>query len=348
VNGGPKRESIGHDDAQMEERIIAALASVSSHIDVPPCPFVPPAEPLSKGRTSRAPRTAVMWAAMVVVIVGLTGTAVIVESRVEDEVVTTAPSGDDDESPVTYDVPLNGTLDAAFLDYVAPINGDHAESAEFVFVNGYAWARAESIRKCLEQGGLPEGVASWTLAVTDWYAFHRSPVQSRLPSLRVIADQGVIAPEGDEVVSRDVSEAVTRCSERDRSKPSRWLRRVVPLQEEFTATVGDVIAMVEAGPSWGHLRRCLTQAEAPENDDRGRPLAHIQDYLDWLGEAAEDDTVSLSDEDGGGLPEARDFVRCATPFYAEVERALAGPRASFVEKHRDELLILQAQFASFA
>jgi hypothetical protein len=45
--------------------------------------------------------------------------------------------------------------------------------------------------------------------------------------------------------------------------------------------------------------------------------------------------------------EAKAFVRCVTPFFAEVERALAGPRAEFVEEHRDELLALQREYETF-
>jgi hypothetical protein len=355
VNDTSERGPSEPEGSPLDDRLIAALTSVSSHIDVTPRAFEPPAarRPRQNADPIRKPMRLVAVAAL---IVGVTGMVVMSRTPADDDVVVTGLLSDEDGPPFGYEAPVDGTFDPKFLDYVAPINGDDGRSAERLFVDGYSRARAKSITDCLEESGLSDAEASWAVAMTDWYSFHESSAQARLPALRTVAEQGLDRPRPG-VVSQNVSSTVDRCRETDASKASRWQRDIEPLQKEFAASVDEVIATVEAGPMWNELRGCLIRSGAPANDENGLPHAHIEGYLDWLSaEQASSSSVgsvppgttASGARDGGGSPASRAFARCAEPFYAAVEMTLAERRDAFVAKHRRELLDLQAEFASFA
>jgi hypothetical protein len=297
-----------------------------------------------------------MWVAVVALVVGLTGTWVMWNGSVRDDVVVAGMSSEDEHSPVEFAAPPAGTIDPRFLHFVAPANGDERQLAERLFIDGSGWARAKTLSGCLERNGLSDTESRWALAMSHWYAGHGSPAEAKLPALRALAEDDLDRPYQD-VMSRKVSATLERCSETDMSKPSRWLRDVEDLQAEYAASVADVIAAVEAGPVWEGVQRCLTDNGAPANGERGAPNRHIEWYIGWIadeqsggtssGNDTEQSTSALS-RDGGASPKSRIFAQCAAPFYAEVERALGQPRELFVAEHRNELLRLQADFASFA
>lgn len=336
MNSTAERGSSGTEGRPIEDRIVTALTSVSSRVDVVPRAFEPVAAARPLARSAGPVRTPLRWVAVTVLVVGVTGTMLLGLGPDRGDVVVTG-SGEDGGSPVAYDAPRDGTVDPKFFDYVAPINGEDGRSAERLFVDGYAWARAKTITGCLKGSGLPEAESSWALAMMDWYLFHGSSTRADLPALRTLAEEGVGRPRPD-VVSHEASSTVTRCIELDTSKASRWRREIERLRLEFAVSVDEVIAEVEAGPMWGEFHRCMTGSGAPAIDDGGVPHGQIDAYLDWLSDQ----------EARGRSPEVKAFVRCATPFYAEVERMLAEPRQVFVAEHREELLELQAEFAVFA
>lgn len=321
-------------DLPIEDRIAKALSAVSSHIDVAPRSFQPVATNRRHVRNGRGP---LGWAAAIALLVGMAGTLVLL-NRSTDPSVTTGSDRMDRDSPVEFESPGGGMLDQRFVDHVAPINGDDGVSAERLFASGYDWARAEAVRPCLKREDLSEAESTWALADTDWYTAHRSPAIVQLPPLWTMAEVGLDSPHREETTSEKVRVAMGRCNERDRSDAGQWQRDIAPLQEAFAGSVTKAIAEVEAGPLWVAARQCLSAAQAPVKENVG-------EYVQWVIDAPE---VKNSRGEKKAGPEAEAFVRCTTEFYEEVERLLEGPRDLFVETHRETLLRLQDEFASFA
>lgn len=349
---GPERGPAGPEGTPFEDRIAEALRSVSSQMDVPPRAFQPPAPCRhgARGRFADPVRSPLRWVAVAALVIGAAGMLAMTPSSINNALVVTDTSEDAD-SPVGYEEPPDGAIDPLFLDYVAPINGDARRLAAGVFDTGYAWARSSAVTACVQRRDLTAGEAQWAVSTADWYAAHGTPAAAGLPALQAIAEGSVESPPPDPA-PRSMREAVESCGRTDKSKASRWKRDVEPLQEEFAGTVGRVVTDVESGPVWDRVQRCLTKAGAGTTNAPG-----IQGYVDRL--AAEQSTGRFTagdrsrtthgaDGDDRVSAASKDFVKCATPFYAEVERGLVEYRESFVKEHRRELVDLQTEFAEFA
>jgi hypothetical protein len=117
------------------------------------------------------------------------------------------------------------------------------------------------------------------------------------------------------------------------------------------------IADVEAGVTWQQAKDCLTKAGAPPFTNALPSLPGIPDgavsseaehafYLDWI--SSTEINIQFSEQrTTSGTPQSRAFADCTEPYFEELQRALQEPRKEFVEEHREELVELQRQFASF-
>ena len=345
---GPERGPSGPEDTPFEDRIAEALRNVSSRMDVPPRAFEPPAPCRHRGHSADPVRAPLRWVAAAALVIGITGLVALTPPSINDDFVVTG--SEDDESPVAYDAPADGSLDGLFLDYVAPINGDDRRRAEGIFIVGYSWARSTTMKDCVHRRGLSEAESPWVVAMADWYAANGSPAEAGLPALQAIAEGGLDRPLQDPA-SFEMRQAVERCDATDKSKASRWKRQVEPLQEEFAETVGRVVAVVESGSVWQRARHCLDDVGAPTTGAPG-----MEGYVAGLAVDGPTGRFGALDrpgskrgaDDGGGSAASKAFAACAMPFYAEVERGLVQPREAFVEEHRDDLVRLQTDFADFA
>jgi hypothetical protein len=157
------------------------------------------------------------------------------------------------------------------------------------------------------------------------------------------------------------------------AKTGRWIRatlmrgkrrsgprchhRVDPRSDAAATVTRPGDDATESTPVWAEAVSCMTAAGAPPDlldQAAAREQRHIDEGGDPMGghgfdvflyEWVSDDSGPHPDDTDYVVPEeAKAFVRCVRPFFAEVERVLAGPRAAFVEEHREELLELQRQF----
>jgi hypothetical protein len=237
------------------------------------------------------------------------------------------------------------------LDYVAPINGDAWNAARLRFDVGVARAEAATVAECVEAKGFP-GAESLRV---DEARFFASGIVANLPALNRLAEHGFTNPSLPVTPEYD---AAFSCSEEDASAATRWERDAENLRSEsfLSEEVPAAIDATESTPVWAEAVSCMTAAGAPPDlldrvaareqrmiEDGGEPRSH--GFEAFLYEWASDDSGPHPDDPDYAVPEeVRTFVRCTTPFFAEVERALAGPRAAFVDEHRDELLQLQREF----
>jgi hypothetical protein len=344
---GPERGPSGPEGTPFEDRIAEALRSVSSQMDVPPRAFHPPAPCRHRGRYVDPVRSPLRWVAVAAMVVGVAGLLALTPSSINNDLVVTDTSEDAD-SPVSYEAPPGGSVDPLFLDYVAPIDGDAHRLAEGVFDTGLAWSTSPTITDCVERRGLLAAEAPWAVSTADWYAANGSPAGSDLPALQAIAEGGVDRPPPDRAPPH-LREAVESCRRADKSTASRWKRDLEPLQAQFAGTVARAVAAVESGPVWPLVQGCLTEFGVPTTGAPG-----IGGYVDRLAvEQPAGPSTALDRSRPTGAEDddderAKDFATCATHFYTAVERELVGPRATFVEKYRNELVELQTEFADFA
>jgi hypothetical protein len=70
-------------------------------------------------------------------------------------------------------------------------------------------------------------------------------------------------------------------------------------------------------------------------------------YLSWLQSVEIKGDFAPEHRPLGGSAESRAVAACLAPFFEQVEKALAEPRAEYIEKHREELVELQREYASF-
>jgi hypothetical protein len=229
-------------------------------------------------------------------------------------------------------------LDPALLDYVYPTSGDADHAARLQFEVGIAQARGEGIADCLADRGYP---GSYSLVVDD--ARDMAGVMGTLPPLSLIAEEGFASGPPPRTPD-EFTEAMTVCRTTDTSKVTAWSERIRKLSFVGVKKTRSIIGAVEATPIWEKARSCVIEAGAPTEPDpvSGPSLsAHI-----WASTADHD--LNAGGESAGPSPEVQAYVRCVRPFYDEVQRRLEKPRRDFVEKHREELLELQAEYATFA
>ena len=105
MNSSSDRGPSGSHGTTLEDRLTAALTSVSSHIDVAPRPFKPPSASRRPCRNTDTVRAPLRWVAVAALIVGVTGMAVIARTPIGDDVVVTGMSSEDAGSPVDYEAP---------------------------------------------------------------------------------------------------------------------------------------------------------------------------------------------------------------------------------------------------
>jgi hypothetical protein len=130
----------------------------------------------------------------------------------------------------------------------------------------------------------------------------------------------------------------------DKSTADAWSERIYKLHFIGVKKTRATIGAVEATPVWEEARACMVEAGAPtETDPHSGPS---MGYHQWASTADTNFIYSAGGEDVGPSPEMQAYVRCVRPFYDEVGRRLEESRRDFVEKHADELLELQAEYAS--
>ena len=244
--------------------------------------------------------------------------------------VSMACSGDDDASG---DQEPRG-LDPALLDYVYPTDGDAGAAARLQFDVGVAQASGEGIADCLADKGYPGSYS----AVVD-YARFLAEAMDTLPPLARFAEEGL--GSGPPPSPQEFMAAMSECRSMDKSKATEWLEKIGKLRFTGVKKTRATIGAVEATSVWEEARACMIEAGAPTepNTESGPAL----DYYLWASTA--DSLFKAGREDAGPSPEVQAYVRCVRPFYDEVERRLEESRGDFVEKHREEILELQAEYA---
>jgi hypothetical protein len=248
-------------------------------------------------------------------------------------IISAACSGDDETSGEQG----QQGLDPMLLDYVYPTNGDAGVAARLQFEVGVAQASGEGIADCLADKGYPGSYS----AVVDHARFWAEAMET-LPPLARIAEEGM--GSGPPQAPQEFMAAMLECRSMDTSKADVWSEEIRKLKfsgsvKKTRATIG----AVEATSVGEEARACMVEAGAPtETDPNSGPSMTF--YM-WASTA--DAMFSGGREDAGPSPEVQAYVRCVRPFYDEVERRLEKPRRDFVEKHRDELLELQAEYATF-
>jgi hypothetical protein len=291
---------------------------------------------------------------VVVVLVALA--AFVTNRSAEQHVDATDGIGEQDEpevGPTTSPVDA-GAIDPMLLDYVAPTNGDAWMAARLRFDVGVARAKAATVAECVEARGFP-GAESLRI---DEARFWASGIVANLPALDRLAERGFTNPP---LPVTPEYEAAFSCSEEDASAATRWQNRVQNLGMFSFEDLPSAIDATEAKPVWAEAVACMTEAGAPTDllekaaaseqrhiDEGGDPMGG-HDFDVFLHEWVDSNNPTGHPDSPGYVvsAEAKAFTRCMTPFFAEVERALAGPRAEFVEQHRDELLVLQREYESF-
>jgi hypothetical protein len=241
-----------------------------------------------------------------------------------------------------------------FLDYIAPTNGDALMAARLRFDVGVARAKAATVAECVKAKGFP-GAESLRI---DEARFWASGILANLPAVHRIAERGFTNPPLEVTPEYD---AAFSCSEEDASAASRWQITAETLFGTFISNqVPSAIDDTESKPVWTEATACMTAAGAPPDleQDAAEEQRHIDEgggrigghgFAVYLIRWVKEYNGSTNPDEPGYVvsPEAKAFARCMAPFFAEVERALAGPRAQFVDEHRDELLALQREYEAF-
>ena len=274
----------------------------------------------------------------------------------DPNVDASATGGGQNESEVgpTTTVAGAGAIDPMLLDYVAPTNGDAWMAAKLRFDVGVARAKAATVAECVEAKGFP---GAESLRIDDARVW-ASGIIMNLPALNRLAERGFANPPLPVTPEYD---AAFSCSEEDVSEATRWQTTAENLGMFIFEDLPAAIDATESKPVWTEAVACMTAAGAPPDllaqaaadeqrhiEEGGDPMGgHGFDV--YLGEWVNEHNRSPHPDFPGYVvsAEAKAFVRCVRPFFAEVERALAGPRAAFVEEHRDELLALQREYEAF-
>ena len=228
------------------------------------------------------------------------------------------------------------SLDPVLLDYMYPTNGDAAEAARLQFDVGVAQASGEGIAECLADKGYPGSYSAVVDDVRFW-----AEAMNTLPPLARIAEEGM--GSGPPRAPQEFMAAKAECQGRDTSKATAWSTKRWKLHFTSVKKTRATIGAVEATPVWEEARACLIEAGAPA--EPGPDSGPSQGYYQWAASA--DALFNGGREDAGPSPDVQAYVRCVRPFYDEVERRLDKPRRDFVEKHREQLLELQAEYAAF-
>jgi hypothetical protein len=244
-------------------------------------------------------------------------------------------------------------LDPLLLDFVAPVDGDDWLAASMHFQVGLAQARAEAIAPCLRERGFP-GQES---ALVTEARYEARINDASLPALDQYAGNGISHARPSELTD-DLSSAMMYCGENDRSDASGWKTSSLDLLGEFRQIVEERLALMESEQGWHDAEACMTDAGAPPFSDGLPDLPEIpadakstapgyQFYVNWVQSIEIQMILGQNTGPPGASEESRALARCLTPFFEEVERSLERPREEFVEEHREELVELQRQFASF-
>jgi len=239
-----------------------------------------------------------------------------------------------------------GNLDPVLLDYVAPVEGDSWQAAIVHFNVGIARAKSPAVAKCLLSQGSPADEST----LVEGAKFDAKLVGSLLPPLDFIAKNGVTRSEPSQL--RSEREAINVvCPHIDSPRASKWTDAALELQQDFRLVVEEAVSNSEADPEWGRAQACMEDAGAPpprtEMPDGTQITTGGADmYVVWV-QSVEIDAQFSEHRPDGGSDASRAFARCLRPYFDVVERRLKEPRAEFVEEHREELVELQRQFASF-
>jgi hypothetical protein len=231
-------------------------------------------------------------------------------------------------------------VDPVLVDHLFPVDGDAWVVAKVRFGVAAARAKAASVGRCVRQRGYP-GAESLLIERAEELG---AAVMMALPSLAVISRYW-----GTRVPPRDSAErlAAFECRRTDRSPASEWEDDATSLRS--LEHLGPAIATVEGTTVWADARSCLTAAGAPSDAPEVR-RAYRQRVPDVAGDGVSDPPPEFNAYLSWvhDPPSARAFAQCMTPFFAQVERVLQGPRAEFIERHRTTLLELQRRFEAFA
>jgi hypothetical protein len=291
---------------------------------------------------------------VVVVLVALAAVAVnrSADPAVDASGTDRGPAASED-GPTTTVVGADG-IDPMLLDYVAPTNGDAWMAAKLRFDVGVARAKAATMAECVEAKGFPGSESLWL----DEARFWASGIIMNLPALQWITEGGFANPSLE--VTPEYNAAFS-CSEEDTSSASQWQITAQNLGMFVFEDLPSAIDATESKPVWAEAVACMTEAGAPPDlleQAAAEEQRHIDEGGDPMGGHGFDVYLGQWVNEHGRSPhpdfpgyvvseEAKAFVRCTTPFFAEVERALAGPRAAFAAEHREELLALQREYEAF-
>jgi hypothetical protein len=228
-------------------------------------------------------------------------------------------------------------LDPVLLDLVYPTDGDAEYAAKLQFYVGVEQSRSKRMADCVADKGYP-GSDSLIMAQVQSFA----TTMGALPALSHIAEDGLTPIPTD--TPREVTEAILACRDMVKSKAIVWFEKIMKLHFEGVKKTRAAIGAVEATPVWEEARACMVEAGAPtETDPHSGPSLG---YYLWASTADSNFKFNAGREATGPSPEAQAYVRCMRPFFDEVGRRLEEPRRAFLEKHREELLELQAEYAT--
>jgi hypothetical protein len=338
----------------LEARIAAAFARAATEMEVASRPFDAGGVPAPTGRgvrlsspkppgadrrpgpeldarpPSNGPRRGhrLMAAAAVVVVLAM-GAAAFRHAGSSD-----AGSGAGSGKSSLRTVERDGAIDPMLLDYVFPVNGDDWAAALDRFDVDAARAEVGAVAECVRSRGQP-GVEPRIVDVA-WQTAWNTSLES-LPSLSALSSASAVRVFSPPSVALEVALA---CEKDHRTAWDRW--RIDAAELRSLDHLRRAIAEVERTPVWTAATTCMTEAGASPaasdtrhdaSDESGPPTNRASPgYLSYV-------------ERSVMPPET--FVRCLTPFFAEVERVLQKPRAAFVKEHRKELLELQRRFEAF-
>ena len=320
-----QRESV---DAQIADQLTEAFAEAAKKLHVAPRAFDPEATPTFCLPT-RGYRKPIVLAAVIALLAGALVVITVIGGENGDPEIVTGPG--------------RTRLDPELiLDYIAPVNGDAWDEARFQFRERELEARASMCQDFL---------------ITDW-----SSHPWTLPPLARIEREGTSNAWNDPpLISAGVLPGASpgtgnRCHT-THPPVVRWLEAANDLQDLYRPLIDVLITKMEDESLWNRAGMCMVSADIPYFDVTIAPypskyqaaVLAINDLITTRiqaegaqGDISPEKIIELS------RAESVAFVRCVTPFFAEVEKALRQTRAEFVAQHRDEFAQLRQQFGVIA